>query len=84
MQGGYRENAGRKKGFSAIEAEKAREIIVRKVNESLEPILDILIIEAKKGNTRAIRELFDRAYGKSLQSVEMSEEVTSKVIVLNV
>jgi hypothetical protein len=57
---------------------------VRKVNESLEPILDILIIEAKKGNTRAIRELFDRAYGKSLQSVEMSEEVTSKVIVLNV
>ena len=61
MRGGYRLGAGRKKGFAALEAEKAREYIAMRVTESLEPIVSSLIREAKKGSTRAAKELFDRA-----------------------
>ena len=67
MRGGIRQNAGRKKGFSALEAEKARELICRKLSENLESIIDKLIVDAKGGNIRAIRELLDRAYGKPVQ-----------------
>lgn len=70
MQGGYRENAGRKKGFSAIEAEKAREYIIEKLNASLEPIIKALIKRAKAGDTRAIQILFDRAYGRPTTPIE--------------
>lgn len=61
MRGGCRPGAGRKKGFSALEAEKARAYIALRVTESLEPIVNSLIRQAKKGNTRAAKELFDRA-----------------------
>ena len=74
MRGGYRQNAGRKKGFSAIEAENAHKIICERLAENLGPILDILIREAKKGDMRAIRELFDRAYGKAPQAPEIMED----------
>jgi hypothetical protein len=70
MKGGYRAGAGRKKGYSAIESEKAREFIVQRVTASLEPIVQQLIKRAKEGDIRAIRELFDRAYGKSIQTPE--------------
>ncbi|MEK7634926.1 MAG: hypothetical protein AAB446_00620 [Patescibacteria group bacterium] len=66
MRGGYRENAGRKIGYSAIEAEKAREYIVRRVQESLEPIVNSMIERAIKGDLKASQLLFDRAYGKPL------------------
>ncbi len=71
MRGGYRENAGRKKGFSAIEAERAREYIVDRVNKSLEPIITSLIEKAEKGDVSAVRILFDRAYGRPNTPIEM-------------
>ncbi len=74
MRGGYRQNAGRKKGFSALEAEKARELISRKLSENLEPILEKLILEAKNGNIRATKELFDRAWGRVPQSGDYEDE----------
>ena len=74
MRGGYRQNSGRKKGFSAIEAEKAREFIVEKVNASLEPIIAKLIQLAKKGDLRAIQILFDRAYGRPITPIEANIE----------
>ena len=61
MRGGYRLGAGRKKGFSALEAEKAREYIAMRVTESLEPIVNNLIKQARGGNIHAVKELFDRA-----------------------
>ncbi len=70
MRGGYRENAGRKVGYSAIESEKAREFIVSRVNKSLEPIITGLIDRAQKGDTRAIQILFDRAYGRPITPIE--------------
>ncbi len=81
MRGGYRQNAGRKKGFSAIEAEKARELITQKLSENLSPIIDMLIEQAKKGDIKAVHELFDRAYGKPAQESFMEDkQVTVKVI----
>lgn len=47
-KGGKRPGAGRKKGFKAIAAEKAREFVVKTVSENLEPILTAQM-EAAKG-----------------------------------
>lgn len=80
MRGGYRQNAGRKKGFNAIEAENAHKLICERLKENLGPILDILIKEAKKGDMRAIRELFDRAYGKAPQAPEIMENMEDRKI----
>lgn len=81
MRGGYRENSGRKRGFSAIEAEKAREFIVGRVNVSLAPIIDNLIILAKQGNIRATQILFDRAYGRPITPIEADVVDTMKYII---
>ena len=81
MQGGYRENSGRKKGFSAIEAEKAREFIVERVNASLEPIVLGLIDRAKNGDIRATQILFDRAYGRPLTPIENVGETPMMVMI---
>jgi hypothetical protein len=86
MRGGYRPNAGRKKGYSTIEAEKARELIVRTLAESLEPIVKSLIKLAKKGDIHAVKELFDRAYGRPPQAqeyIEDSRQIPSNIIVIS-
>jgi hypothetical protein len=72
MSGGRRKGAGRKKGFSAIEAQKSREYIAWRVSESLEPLVDVLINKGLDGDIRAIKELFERAFGKATQGIEMS------------
>lgn len=84
MRGGFRENAGRKKGFSAIEAEKAREFIVEKVNASLEPIIGSLIELAKKGDIRASQVLFDRAYGRPITPIETAGEAPMMIMINDV
>ena len=68
MRGGYRSGAGRKKGFSARNAEEARRILSDMVMDEIEPIGRALIARAKKGDVIAIRELFDRAFGKAPQT----------------
>jgi len=65
MRGGTRPNAGRKKGFAAKNAEEARRILSEMVMREIEPIGRALISKAKKGDVIAIRELFDRAFGKA-------------------
>lgn len=80
MRGGHRENSGRKKGFSAIEAEKAREFIVQQVNASLEPIIAGLIDRGKRGDIRAIQILFDRAYGRPITPFETTGEAPRMLI----
>lgn len=69
MRGGYRQNAGRKQGQSAKNAEEARRVLSEMVMRELEPIGRALIEKAKKGDVVAIRELFDRAFGKSPQNM---------------
>ena len=65
VRGGYRQGSGRKKGFAAKNAEMARELICRKLSESLDPIIDRAIAQAKKGDRHAREWLVDRAFGKA-------------------
>ena len=74
MRGGKRIGAGRKKGFAAKSAEEARKFLSERVAQEIGPISNILISKAKKGDMRAIRELFDRAWGRAPQAVEMMSE----------
>ena len=74
MKGGYRPGAGRKKGFSAIEAEEARAYIAERVSASLEPIIDGLIDRATKGDIHATKELFDRAWGRAHTPIAISDD----------
>ena len=71
MRGGYREGAGRKQGFAAKNAEEVRRVLSEMVMHEIEPIGRALIAKAKKGDVIAVRELFDRAFGKSSQTTEI-------------
>ena len=64
MRGGKRKGAGRKKGFSAIQAEKGRELLSDKLAASIGPIVDRLIKQAKNGDIRAAQILMERAWGR--------------------
>lgn len=64
MKGGYRAGAGRKQGFAAKNAEEARRILSEMVMRDITPIGEALIAKAKKGDVIAVRELFNRAFGK--------------------
>jgi hypothetical protein len=70
-KGGYRVGAGRKKGFSAIEAEKAREYIAHKVSDNLETIVNKALEQAFDGDNNARNWLTERAYGKVKTSTEV-------------
>ncbi|MFA5888766.1 MAG: hypothetical protein WCW47_00725 [Candidatus Paceibacterota bacterium] len=81
MRGGYRKNAGRKQGFSAKNAEEARRLLSARVSEEIGPISNVLISQAKKGNIRAIKELFDRAWGRPKQETEIGpNEINRKEV----
>lgn len=71
MHGGYRQGSGRKQGYAAKSAEEARKLLAERVAEEIGPIADILISKAKKGDIRAIKELFDRAWGRPPVSVDI-------------
>lgn len=71
---------GRPKGYSAIQAEKAREVLVKMVTDEIEPIGLKLIEEGKKGNIQAIKELFDRAFGKAPQALTGADGGVLKIV----
>ena len=71
MRGGQRIGAGRRKGFAAKSAEEARRLLSERVAAEIGPICDALISKAKEGNIPAIKELFDRAWGRAPQSMEI-------------
>ncbi len=73
MRGGKRPGAGRKKEQRTIEKEQARKFIIKKVIASLEPIVNKLILKAKRGDLQATKELFDRAFGRPPQAIEMPD-----------
>ncbi len=83
MKGGKRIGAGRKKGFAAKNAEEARILLSSRVLEEIGPICEALIKKAKKGNIHAIRELFDRAWGKSPQAMNGAFEMRHLQIVIS-
>lgn len=72
QRGGKREGSGRKKGFPALQHEKAREFLAIKLATEFGPIVDKAIEQAKNGDTEARRWLTDRAWGKAKESVDVN------------
>ncbi len=74
--GGKREGAGRKKGHKAshtIEAEAAKARIIARVSQRVDELVDMLFEKAiDSKDVSAIKELLDRAFGRPMQAVEMS------------
>ena len=69
--GGKREGSGRKKEKRTLDKEKAREYIIEQVVKNIRPIIKVLIEKSKKGDLQAIKELFDRGFGRPAQSMEL-------------
>ncbi len=82
MRGGQREGSGRKRGFAAQNAEEARRFFSARVAEEIGPIAEALIDKAREGNIQAIKELFDRAWGRPLQSakIEGAEPIVVQLV----
>jgi len=81
-KGGYRQGAGRKKGFAALQAEQARELFAITVAPHLKKIINALTKKAQSGDVSAARELFDRAWGKPQQKFETNDLRIQKVTTL--
>jgi len=72
---------GRPKGYAALEAEKAREILVERLGKKWVPIVDKAIEQAEKGDGSARDWLTTRGYGKIKDEVELT--TTVKTVVVN-
>lgn len=69
-KGGYRPNAGRKFGSKAthtVQAEAAKKQLVSMFVVQKEPIFKALIGKALTGDVPALKELFERVWGKESQ-----------------
>lgn len=73
---------GRPKGFAALEAERQREMIAKKLVKEFEPIVDKAIEQAKEGNKDARDWLTERAYGKATTPLEVTNPDGSMSTVL--
>src|ERR1041384_2590071 len=74
-KGGKQPGAGRPKGSVAshtILAQEMRKALIEAAAEEWGPIIKALIYSAKHGEVYAIRELFDRIFGKATQGLELS------------
>ena len=75
QRGGLRAGAGRpinpvsKTTYMRMQADKVREVIMRKVKKNIIPIVDKAIEQAIKGDNNAREFLFDRSVGKARQNV---------------
>src|ERR1700721_2116506 len=69
--GGKREGAGRPIASATLEAQKQRELLVGWLEPELAEIFSALALKAKSGDVAAEKELFDRAWGKATQPLEV-------------
>ena len=73
--GGYRPGSGKPKGYRAprtLKAIASREEFTKRVERDLEPIYNALYSKVvDERDVPAARELFDRAWGKPAQAVQM-------------
>lgn len=69
-RGGKRKGSGRKKGYKAIAAEKAREYLVKRIADELEPITDQLLLNAKQGDLKALEYVVNQLVGKPKESID--------------
>ena len=72
-----RENAkkgGRPKGAATIEREKLKDYIATRIAENGEAIVSVLLKKSLTGDIPAIKELFDRGFGKATQHIDNPNE----------
>lgn len=74
-KGGARPGAGRKPGPASIEREKMKAYIAERIAENGEMIVNALLKKASKGDVLAVRELFDRGFGKATQAISNEDGV---------
>ena len=89
--GGRREGSGRKPLMDKEQLERTKELISSHGMEEIEHLgkkkertlhlLDVLFEEGLKGNIPAIKEYFDRQFGKPPQSLDM--QVEDKRLIIN-
>lgn len=85
--GGKREGSGRPSGAlasSTIQSQIQRHRLVQLLENEIEPIFKALTAKAKKGDVSAAKELFDRAWGKSHQSMTVDSTIEDKRIPQNI
>lgn len=78
-RGGKREGSGRKKGIATIEREKAKDYIAQRIAEYMPAIFDALITKGLQGDTGALRELLDRAFGRPNQAMDVTTKGESMI-----
>ncbi len=72
-----RENAkkgGRPKGTFTIEREKMKEYIATRIAENGDALVSVLLEKALTGDIPAVKELFDRGFGKATQHIDNPNE----------
>lgn len=60
---------GRPKGFAALESERQRDMVAKKLKKEFEPIVTRAIKDAKEGDKYARTWLSEFAYGKPTQPI---------------
>ena len=78
-KGGKREGAGRPKGYKAIESEKAREYLTKRIAAELEPLADMILANAKNGDVKALEYVINQLVGKPRETIDMNEKVTLRL-----
>ena len=66
-KGGYRPGAGRPKAQHTIQAEAAKAELINLFLKEKKPIFEALIRRAKEADMSAMKELFERVWGKESQ-----------------
>lgn len=75
---------GRPKGYAALQAEKAREILVEELMESWQPIVMKAVEGALAGNKDDRAWLTDRGFGKALENLALHDpDDVLKTILIN-
>lgn len=72
--GGAREGAGRPKSKATIATQKARELFCVRLERDFDVIYTALLTKASDGDVPAIRELFDRGWGKAVTPIISEDE----------
>lgn len=84
-KGGKQPGSGRPKGSlnpETIRKMKARAILQKMIEDEIAPLAKVLVEKGKGGDVVAIKELFDRAFGKPVQAVNGGEDDQGEVIPL--
>lgn len=71
---------GRPKGAMSVHIERAKEQLIQAYLDNIVPINDALVKKAKEGDMVAMRELHDRVYGRSPQSMDITSKGESITI----